>query len=252
MKKNETKNSNNKEFAASPIIKKNDFAELILKHLNSSEIIREIYYRYNHEANKIIFWIKTVKFILKYLLETKISKAIFIFATFLLIKSFIRCKFILFGLKNKNNKYNQLHFEEFIESDFFEQTINNFEDLLKKTKIIKSFFYNSSKFSFYLKKFKLENILKGKITEIEFSSIINSQLFGIIKEKVKFDCDSVSKELLKIILFTYFSKESHSLFSYWTNNKKFNWEKMEKKFESISLTELKEMVLKIKEVLSTS
>lgn len=232
--------------------KQDSFSNIMMNHLNSNEIISEIFYRYNHEANKIIFWLKTVKFIMRYLIEVKISKSIFIFATFILIKSIIRCKFLIYNLKMKTNKYNQIKFEEFVESDKYEQSIKNFEDLLHQAKSIKKFFKTSSKFSFYLHKFKLESIIQGKIYEKEFSSILTSQLIGIIKEKVINASESVSLDLMKIIVFSYFSKESHSLFPYWNTNRKFKWDYLDIKFQNISFKNLQEIILKIYEVLNSS
>jgi hypothetical protein len=128
----------------------------------------------------------------------------------------------------------------------------NFDKLLQQAKSIRSFLRNSSKFSFYLHKFKLEDILKGKINEKEFSSILTSQLIGIIKEKILNSNDAVPLDLMKVIVFVYFSKETHSLVPYWTSNRKFNWNFLDVKFQNISFRNLKEMILRINEVLNST
>ena len=57
------------------------------------------------------------------------------------------------------------------------------------------------------------------------------------------------REILLIILNVFFSKEVHSLFPYWVNRRKFNWNNLRNKFENMANWNLKEIILKINEML---
>lgn len=52
-----------------------------------------------------------------------------------------------------------------------------------------------------------------------------------------------------LIVNVFFSKEIHSLFPYWVSNRKFNWAKMDAKFANMTNSNLKEILVKLKDVL---
>ena len=156
----------------------------VMKLFNNQSLVFEIYYRYCHEVNKIMFWLKTIRQIFNFLYESKICKAVLIFGCFLLIKSKIRVKFMYNSLIKRKNKYKLIRFDEFLESKKYEETLIRFRTLASHIASMENSLANEQRFLYFIKLYKLEKVLKGKINDEEYTRVMNSQLIGIIKDKV--------------------------------------------------------------------
>ena len=75
---------------------------------------------------------------------------------------------------------------------------------------------------------------------------LNRDIFAIERH-----INCFSREFLLITVNVFFSKEIHSLFPYWVNNNKFNWGKLRLKFQNMANSNLKEVIVKIRDVLES-
>jgi hypothetical protein len=156
----------------------------IMKLFDHVNLIHEIFYRYSHEINKILFWLQTIKQIFDFLYESKICKAVLIFGCFLLIKAKIRIKFLYNSLVKRKNKYKMIRFDEFLESSKYEEILIKFRKLASMVSQMEKNLANEERFLYFIKSYKLEKVLKGKINDVEYQRVMNSQLIGIINDKV--------------------------------------------------------------------
>ena len=156
----------------------------VMKLFDRQNLVHEVFYRYSHEINKILFWLQTIRQIFDFLYESKICKAILIFGCFLLIKAKIRVKFLYSSLIKRKNKYKMIRFNEFLESCKYEEILVKFRQLATNITTMESSLANEERFLYFIKQYKLEKVLKGKISDEEYQRVMNSQLSGIINDKV--------------------------------------------------------------------
>lgn len=148
-------------------------------------LIQEIFFRYSHEMNKVLFWLNTVRQIFDYLFQNKICKAFVVFGCFILVKAKYRCKSFVQSLVRRENKYKLTRFCEFLESSKYEATIAKFKMILGYVRTMEANIKKNKRFNFFIKYYHLEEIFSGKISESEFQKIISLQLTGIISEKIR-------------------------------------------------------------------
>lgn len=93
--------------------------EEVLRKMNPKDVLKENFYRYSHELNKINFLMKIAKRLITYLLqkEFKFNSKYILVATIMLVKlarieSQTRFKILLM----RENALNQLNFQHFCES----------------------------------------------------------------------------------------------------------------------------------------
>ena len=110
----------------------------IMKIFDKCNLVHEIFYRYCHEINKILFWLQTIQQIFDFLFKAKICKAVLIFGCFLLIKAKIRVKFLYSSLVKRKNKYKMIRFNEFLESSKYEETLIKFRALATNISIMEA------------------------------------------------------------------------------------------------------------------
>ena len=156
----------------------------IMKLFDHVNLVHEVFYRYSHEINKILFWMQTIKQIFDFLFESKICKAVLIFGCFLLIKAKIRIKFLYNSLVKRKNKYKMIRFDEFLESSKYEEVLVKFRNLASMVSHMEKSLAREERFLYFIKLYKLEKVLKGKINDEEYQRVMNSQLIGIINDKV--------------------------------------------------------------------
>ena len=152
---------------------------------DKQSVIEEIFFRYSHEVNKIIFWLGTVRQIFNYLHQNKICKALLIFACLILERAKSRNKLLIQSLIQRENKYNLTRFPEFLESKKYELAIARLKTSLRQVRVMERSLQKIRRFHFFIKYYHLEKISKGGISNKEFQKIINSQLLGMIKEKLR-------------------------------------------------------------------
>ena len=155
-----------------------------MKLFDEQNLIYEIFYRYCHEMNKILFWLQTIKQIFDFLYKEKICKAVLIFGCFLLIKAKIRIKFLYSSLVKRKNKYKMIRYNEFLESSKYEETLVKFKILANNISKMEKIIMHEERFTYFIKLYKLEKVLKGRINDEEYQRVLNSQLQGIINDKV--------------------------------------------------------------------
>ena len=100
---------------------------------------KEIEFRYNHENNKIYFAVLTIKklqSLLKEKLDPKTSQALSLMSRILLKKAVLLQTQNLTELQNKQNTYKiqEMHFQEFLKSKFYDNVVKTFDDLRSKLK----------------------------------------------------------------------------------------------------------------------
>ena len=156
----------------------------VLIYLDSNLIIQEILYRYSHEANKILFALKTVRSICNFLNKNQISKSMLFFVCILLVKIKYQCKKIIHSLVNRENKFKFERFNLFVEAPKYEQVLLKFKRLLKNARIMESSLKNTHRFSFYLKQFEMQKFFAKQYNDKETKNMINLQLLYIIREKI--------------------------------------------------------------------
>ena len=157
---------------------------------------QEVFFRYCHEANKVLFLLRCVRRIFDFLHANKIYKSIMIFGCFLLIKAKFRVQYLLSSLVRRENKYKQLRFKQFLRSEQYEQIVIQFQKLKKHCSVMENRLKGSHRFRFFIIEYKLNKILNGRITDREYHQIMTSQLVGLIKEKILGSC-SGEKKLIK-------------------------------------------------------
>lgn len=230
----------------------------VMRLLDPGNLVREIYFRYCHEANKVLFWLRTIRRIFDWLYASQISKAFLVFGCLLLIKAKIRTKFVYTGLLKRRNKYKLIRFDEFVESPQYEQALARFRALAGHVSRMESALAGENRFLYFVKLYQLEKVLKGDISDHEYHRVMDGQLTGIIRDKLarharrpnRSEAESRrSREVFLIIVNVFFSKEIHSLFPYWVHNRKFDWARMDAKFANMTNSALKQIVLKLRDVL---
>ena len=155
----------------------------IMQMLDSENLINEIFFRYCHEINKITFWLSNVRQTFNYLFRHKVSKAVIIFGCLILVKAKIRASFLYNSLAKRENKYKLARFEEFLNSRHYERTLGFFKRLRTQCTDMENEIRLSDRLMFFVKKYKLEEVLKGKISDEKYQKVMSSQLLGLIKEK---------------------------------------------------------------------
>lgn len=157
----------------------------IMALLDNRGLIQEVFFRYSHELNKVIFWLDTARQIFDYLHQNKICKAMLVFACLNLIKAKSRCKLLIQSLVTRENRYKLGRFAEFLESPKHEAIILKFRGALAMARKMEKTLRGIRRFFFFIKYYHLEEIFQGNITDSEYQKIISSQLLGMIKEKIK-------------------------------------------------------------------
>lgn len=152
---------------------------------DQSCLIQEVFFRYSHETNKILFWLNTVRQIFDFLFRKKICKAMLVFGCLILMKAKSRCKLLIQSLVRRENKYKLGRFCEFLESPKYEAAIAKFKLLLSHTRTMEASVRKVKRFFFFIKYYHLDEILGGSLSDSEFQKIVGSQLLGTIKERLK-------------------------------------------------------------------
>lgn len=155
----------------------------IMQMLDSENLVNEIFFRYCHEVNKITFWLSNVRQTFNYLFRHKVSKAVIIFGCLILVKAKIRASFLYNSLAKRENKYKLARFEEFLNSRRYEKALGCFKRLRTQCADMENEIRLSDRLMFFVKKYKLEEVLKGKISDEKYQKVMNSQLLGLLREK---------------------------------------------------------------------
>lgn len=156
----------------------------VMNLLDRGNLVQEICYRYCHEVNKVLFWLRTIRSIFDFLHASKICKAFLVFGCCLLIKAKIRVKFMYSSLVKRKNKYKLTRFREFLESPDYEQVLARFKILADHIFRMEAALLGQRRFLYFIKLYKLEKVLKGDINDKEYQRVMGSQLKGIIHDKL--------------------------------------------------------------------
>lgn len=157
----------------------------LMSLLDKRGLVQEIFFRYSHEFNKVIFWLDTARQIFDYLHQHKICKAMLVFACLNLVKAKSRCKLMIQSLVRRENKYKLARFVEFLESPKHEAIIAKFRSALGMARKMEKTLRNIRRFYFFIKYYHLEEIFQGNISDAEYQKIMSKQLLGMIREKIK-------------------------------------------------------------------
>ena len=163
--------------------------------LDPENLVNEIFYRYCHELNKITFWLSNVRQTFNYLFRNKVCKAIIIFGCLILVKAKIRATFLYNSLAKRENKYKLTRFEEFLNSRHYERTLGYFKRLRTQCRDMENEIRLSDRLMFFVRKYKLEEVVKGKISDEKYQKVMTSQLVGLIREKFNSRSKSRKKDV---------------------------------------------------------
>ena len=238
----------------------------LMRLLDRDQLAQEIHFRYCHEANKVLFWLRTIRRIFDLLHASQLSKALLVFGCLLLVKAKTHTKSVYNGLLSRRNEYKLARFEEFLESVKFDQTLIKFRELARAASKMETALACEERFVHFIKLYRLEKVLGSHIGDCEYHRVMQGQLSGIIRDKlarcqrdtqnqanVKAKAQTVNRgrdrEVFLIIVGVFFSKEIHRLFPYWMRNRKFNWARLDAKLENMTMSTLKQIVSKLEEAL---
>ena len=154
-----------------------------LQLFDPENLIFEIFFRYSHEVNKILFWLNTVRQIFNYLFKNKMCKSLVVFGVLILQKAKARTKFLYKGLVRRENKYQMIRFKEFLESKKYEEILVKLKVLNNQCGAMEKQLKQSSRLSFFVKKYQLDRVMRGEIGDKEYQKVMTSQLQGLLMEK---------------------------------------------------------------------
>lgn len=178
-----------------------------LQLFDPENLIFEIFFRYSHEVNKILFWLNTVRQIFNYLFKNKMCKSLVVFGVLILQKAKARTKFLYKGLVRRENKYQMIRFKEFLESKKYEEILVKLKVLNNQCGAMEKQLKQSSRLSFFVKKYQLDRVMRGEIGDKEYQKVMTSQLQGLLMEKFfkpkKTKSSSITYQLWFAILKNY-------------------------------------------------
>lgn len=226
----------------------------IINKLSKDDIYYENYYRVSHELNKIIFLLKISNEILfsknnYYLL----SDTVYEISIYLIQKAYYICHYFYTALVNNDNVLNIVLFNEFKNTKFYKKLIGNFGSLLKK---IETFFEESK---------KMRNKFKNKLFSKMVSEVEDDNNYALLTYN-DLEIDSIKKfldhelknfteiltnndyykncdkNILIIYIYSNFSINIESMFPYWVDSKKYNWNFFENNYNSFDSYKLLNLV----------